>query len=471
MGITFIVFLLGIALNLSIRYVLMKNMETSVLSDLNQLMYSTRESIKYGLTSRNNSAGAMTLEGQGDYITRNISSTFQCSAQLINLGGQIIRDNTPVRFKDLLEKGAMAAEKGKAVVNLNYKGKEFNAILSYPIYIEGERMGTLGLVKDFTSTYENIEQVILFISCLEVVILLCIFLFAYILISRITNPIIKLTEGVKEVGQGDYSFSIAIKGKDEISLLLKEFIQMKEMIKEQIETIKEEKQKVETLVKGRKTFFDNVTHEMKTPLTAISGYAEMLLEERVQDEAFNKRALQRIYLESERLHSLIIDLIKVSKGLSYTKEDMKEINLKPLVEEICQDMRIKAEKYLIEIETTLMPGLIMGQENKLREVVINVIDNGIKYSKKNTIIEVKGERIQNNYVFIVATLSGVIPEPIFKNIFEPFVKCDKFTETESRGLGLYLSNEIIKDHGGFIEIENGEKVIVKIALPLKKPPN
>lgn len=442
-------------------------MEASVTTAMDQLMYSTREAIKFGLVS-GESQEETTLENQSDYLTRHISSNYQCTAQLINSSGQIISDNTQENYKEILFKGAFAAEKGKAVVNLIYEGKGLHGILAYPIYINGEKIGILNLVKDFTGPYENIRQVINFISALEGVILLCVFGFAFLLISRITKPIMKLTEGVKEVGHGDYSFSIDIKGKDEISMLLREFIHMKEMIKEQINTIKEEKQKVETLVKGRKNFFDNVTHEMKTPLTAISGYAEMLIEGRVKDEEFIKRALQRIYLESERLHSLIIDLIKVSKGLSYTKEELKEINLKILGEEISEDMTIKARKYSVSISTALEPGYIKGQENRIREVIINVLDNGIKYSSEGSTIEVRGSSIGDNYVFIVESMSGVIPRKIYENIFEPFVKCNRFSDSESRGLGLYLSNEIIKDHDGAMEIINGEKVKVIITIPLQK---
>lgn len=467
-GISLIVLLCGLALNISIRVVLIKNMEASVTLDLKQLMYTTRQSIKYRLTSDELGVGEGTLENQGSYLTRNISSTFQCTVQLQSYTGQILSDNTKEDFKGVLEKGTLAAKEGNAVVNLRYSGREFYGILSYPIYINGKNFGILNLVKDFTDSYDNIRSIIILITVLEAVIFISILIFAYFLISRITKPIIKLTKGVKEVGHGDYSFSMDIKGEDEISVLLKEFINMKEMIKNQIRTIKEEKEKVENLVKGRKNFFDNVTHEMKTPLTAISGYAEMLLEERVEDEDFNKRALQRIYLESERLHSLIIDLIKVSKGLSYTKEDMKEIQLKALVEEICGDMTIKGRKYGIDILTKVEEGNILGQENRIREVIINIIDNGIKYSREGTTIEVKGKASGDRYLLQVETLSGVIPRSIYENIFEPFVKSDKFTESESRGLGLYLSSEIMKDHGGTIEIINGERVKVQITLPLNK---
>jgi len=243
---------------------------------------------------------------------------------------------------------------------------------------------------------------------------------------------------------------------------------MKEQIKEQIKTIEEEKRKVERLEKSRKDFFDNVTHEMKTPLTAISGYAEMIKDGIATDEEFRKRAIERIYLESERLHGLIIELIEVSKGLSYIREEFKDVNIHKLVEEISEDMSIKAQKYSIKIVDNLENAIISAQSNRIRELIINLIDNGIKYSKPQEVIYIIGKIESNEYVLEVKSMSGVIPKEIYDHIFEPFIKSNKFPESESRGLGLYLCNEIIKDHGGHMEVINDHVVTVKVNIPLNK---
>ena len=91
---------------------------------------------------------------------------------------------------------------------------------------------------------------------------------------------------------------------------------MNSKIQQQITTIKSEKEKVETLENSRKQFFDNVTHEIKTPLTAIIGYAEMIKDNIVDSEEFKQKSIERIYSESRRLNLLVLDLINISKGLS-----------------------------------------------------------------------------------------------------------------------------------------------------------
>ena len=261
------------------------------------------------------------------------------------------------------------------------------------------------------------------------------------------------------MSNGDYTTSIKMQQrKDEVSILSNELIKMKEKIGEQIKTINTEKDKVETLANSRKNFFDNVTHEIKTPLTAITGYAEMLKDNIVEDEKFKKKAIERIYAESERLNTLVLDLINVSKGLS-SKMDR-------LINEICDDMKIKSDKYGLSIIRKISKGTILGQNNKIRELLINIIDNAIKYSLKSEVINIKAEEAEEKYVIEVSNKSEVIPKEIYDNIFEPLVKTTNKEEVNSSGLGLFICKEIVTEHNGTIRIENGNIIKVIIEIPL-----
>ncbi|MFR1707423.1 MAG: ATP-binding protein [Clostridium sp.] len=463
---TIIVF--GVILNLSIRHILIIRMETSIENSLNEIMYSTREAIKYRLIATELEYEKDSLSKESEYLNRYISSNFKCTVEICDTKGKVLSKNLDESFRSTLDNGNKAAQDGTAVVNLKYKDENLYGILSYPIFINEDNLGVMSIVKDYSQVYKENNKVLLFITGIEGVTLFIISALCFFVITKVTKPIIILTEGVKKVGQGDYSFQVYVSGNDEIAILSKEFSNMKDKIKEQINTIKDEKQKVEKLENSRKDFFDNVTHEMKTPLTAISGYAEMIREGMVTDEEFRERAIERIYLESERLHGLIIELIEVSKGLSYNIEDFKEVNINKLIEEIIEDMSIKAKKYSIKLTCNLENTIITAQENRLRELIINLIDNGIKYSKTEEVIYVNGKVEGNEYVLEVKSMSGIIPKEIYDHIFEPFIKSNKFEDSESRGLGLYLCNEIVKDHGGYMEIINKEIVTVKVAIPLNK---
>lgn len=356
---------------------------------------------------------------------------------------------------------------GKAVVDLKYKNNGVDAMLTYPIYIDNKYMGIVSIVKNYDTEYRNYKNTINIINIIELGTFIIIFIFLYLRTDKITEPITELTDAIKKLGYGDYNIYIDEHGKDEVAILSKEFINMRDKIKEQIETIESEKRKVFKLEKGRREFFNSVTHELKTPLTAISGYAELLLTGMVQDEDFYKRAIERIYSESDRLHKLVLELIDVSKGMYVIKEELKDVDMKELITQSCNDMNIKANKYSLKIVQNISEGIVKVQQDKIRQVLINIIDNAIKYSSGGNEIFVNSFILDDKYIIEVINYSDPIPDEIFNNIFEPFIKSNDDNK-DSRGLGLYLCNEIIKEHEGEITIENGSLVKVKISLNIKK---
>jgi len=463
LGITSILVVLGILLNISIRNVLTKNMETTLNNSLNEIMKSTREAVKYRLTIDDSVLKEELLSNQSNYLVKYISLNYECTAQINNINGDILSTNIN-NFTEEINKGTNLAINGQATANIKYTKDGVVGILSYPIHVNERFIGILNISKDYDEIYLESTKTINFLTIIEIIIFLIIFILLYIMANNITKPISALTEAVKEIGHGNYNISISPKGKDEVSILSNEFIKMKDKILEQISTIESEKDKVYILEKSRKLFFDNVTHEIKTPLTAITGYAEMIKDNMIDDEDFKKRAIERIYSESERLNLLILDLIKVSKGLSTIKEDKVDIDIEYLINQVCDDMKIKARKFNLNLFISTSPGLIIGQINKLRELLINIIDNAIKYSTGDTILITSN--IKSDYYYIYVENNSIpIPNNIYNSIFEPFIKTNNSNDSHSIGLGLYLCNEIIKEHNGEINILNGETIIVEIKIP------
>jgi signal transduction histidine kinase len=184
----------------------------------------------------------------------------------------------------------------------------------------------------------------------------------------------------------------------------------------------------------------------------------------VEDKEFDKRAIERIYSESDRLHKLVLELIEVSKGLYVAHEEYKEVDMQQLISQSCNDMSIKAKKYSLKILTNIGEGKARVQEDKIRQVMINLLDNAIKYSSGGNEIKVSSYLSANKYYIEVTNHSNPISDEIFTNIFDPFIKSTTDTNKDSRGLGLYLCRQIIKEHNGEITIENGCVVKVKIYL-------
>jgi signal transduction histidine kinase len=456
---------LGIMLNIVINQVLIKNMENNVNDSLMKVMDSTREYIKYRLLINAPAFNEEGLEQESASIVKYISLNYQCDSQITDMQGNIIQNNVNSGFEDTIKKGTKEATKGNTVVNLKYINNSLIGILYYPLYMDNNYLGVVNIVKNYNDIYGTYRKTIEIITFTEVGIFVLIFILSYVVASKITTPITSLTKAVKQVGEGDFKVSIKIKGNDEVGILSREFINMKDKIKEQMLTINLEKGKVDNLEKSRNEFFNRVTHELKTPLTAITGYAEMLLEEIVVDEEFNKIALKSIYSESNRLNKLVLDLIEVSKGLSLVEEEKKSINMLTVLNQICNDMSIKARKYSLEIERYISQGEILGQHNKIKELIINIIDNAIKYSINGEKIIVRSRLSEGYYTLEVENKGEPIPEEIFNHIFDAFVKSEETRDEQSRGLGLYICKEIVKNHNGELIIKNGEIIITKIKIP------
>ncbi|AVP65441.1 sensor histidine kinase [Clostridium sporogenes] len=462
-GLIFILIVSMVVMNVAITNVLNSNMENGINNFLKQVMNSTHEYVKYTLVTNSTKDKKEALVEEGNYIIKHISLNYECKCDIRDINYKLIEGNVPEEFRSITKKSKEIVMDGKAVVDLKYKNNGVDAMLTYPIYIDNKYMGIVSIVKNYDTEYRNYKNTINIINIIELGTFIVIFIFLFLRTNKITEPITELTDAIKKLGYGDYDIYIAEHGKDEVAILAREFINMRDKIKEQIETIESEKNKVYKLEKGRKEFFNSVTHELKTPLTAISGYAELLLTGMVQDEEFDKRAIERIYSESDRLHKLVLELIDVSKGMCVIEEELKYIDIKELIIQSCNDMNIKANKYSLKIVQNISEGTVKAQQDKIRQVLINIIDNAIKYSYGGNEIYVNSYILDNKYVIEVINNSNPIPDEIFNNIFEPFIKSSNDNK-DSRGLGLYLCNEIIKEHNGEITIENGSLIKVKITL-------
>lgn len=463
-GILTILIILGIVMNFSISAILKKDMENKIINSLEEVMKSTREAIKYRLTIDPSVDKRKLLLQEAEYLNNYIYLNYESNSKIMGLDNEVYISNIKNNL-DNIDTLFLKALDGEVVVNLKYTDTGVDGYLTYLIFINKQSLGVLHLEKNFDDTYIQYNKIIVFIRLTVIIIFSFILLLSYLMASRVTYPITLLTKGIKEVGEGNYGISISYKGNDEIAIVSKEFNNMNSKIQQQITTIKREKEKVETLEKSRKQFFDNVTHEIKTPLTAIIGYAEMIKDNIVDNEEFKKKSIERIYSESERLNLLVLDLINISKGISTIDENKMDINLGDLLNQICDDMQIKANKYRININRDIYEGFIYGRINKIRELIINIIDNAIKYSRNSNDIYVNGEVKEDNYIIEVINSGQIIPEEVYNSIFDPFIRNNNYEDEDSRGLGLYLCSEIVKDHDGEITITNGERIIVNIKLP------
>ncbi|QAA31976.1 histidine kinase [Clostridium manihotivorum] len=465
LAISIILIAFSLILNILIRQVLVYNMENSISRSMEDIMKSSREYVKYRLMVNDKLSDDDILKNDASYISKYISLNYESNSKVMDMQGNILNNDDSNESMGGESKLIANAKKGEAVVKIKYIKDNVQGDMVFPVYINSRYLGIIYLNKSYSDILVTYKNTINTITIIQIIILVIILATSFLITAKITKPVSDLTNAVKKVGEGIYDINIRVNSKDEVGILSMEFINMKEKICNQINTIKNEKEKVEKLEKARRDFFNNVTHELKTPLTAISGYAELLLEGIVTDSDFKNRALERIYSESERLHSLVLELIDISKGISFIEEDVEDIDMKLLISEICDDMSIKAKKYSLEIEQKVSKGTIPGRINKIRELLINILDNAIKYSVGSSPILIKTYIKENFYIIEVVNKGELIPGEVYNNIFQPFTKGSDVRE-DSRGLGLYICSEIVRMHNGKISIENGEIITANIELPL-----
>ena len=294
--ITITLIFLGLSLNISVRKILKDNMENSITNSLKEVMKSTRESIKYTLSVRDYVLKDKALAQEANYLIEYISLNYESSLEICDVNGELLSSNidtSPVEFKNNLPE----VKDGKTIVNIKYTNNNLTGVLSYPLIINKSYIGIINLTKDYTPLLIDYKKATTTLTLIEILLIIFIFIISYRLIKKITDPVEILTSASKKLGEGNYDININTNGNDEISILSKEFINMKSKIQEQILDIEREKEKVEKLAISRKIFFDTVTHELKTPLTSIIGYSEMILENVVDDESFKLRAINRAVSE------------------------------------------------------------------------------------------------------------------------------------------------------------------------------
>lgn len=223
-----------------------------------------------------------------------------------------------------------------------------------------------------------------------------------------------------------------------------------------LQSIDKQNREKDAVANMRKEFSANVSHELKTPLTSISGYAEIMKDGLVRPEDM-KTFSERIYNEASRLITLVEDIMKLSKLDEGAVElEKEEVDFYMLTREICSRLAPQAEKRNVRVEVTGEPVHYLGVRQVLDEMLYNMIENAIKYNKEGGLVSVwVGNTLQGIKIIVRDTGIG-IPKEELERIFERFYRVDKSHSKATGGTGLGLS--IVKHgalmHGAKIDVDS-----------------
>lgn len=226
----------------------------------------------------------------------------------------------------------------------------------------------------------------------------------------------------------------------------------------------------QALDRMRQEFTANVSHELKTPLTSISGYAEMI-ESGIAKDGDVKTFAAKIHKEAGRLVTLIGDIIR----LSQLEEEPSQIQpvrveMASLVEECTDSLAISADKHKVSLETDVTPCTVRGDRNMLYELVYNLCDNAIRYNKENGSVLISVKPRKGRVVLKVKDTGIGIPKEHQARIFERFYRVDKSRskQTGGTGLGLAIVKHIAEQHKAAIALDSEEGIGTEITVMFER---
>ena len=276
---------------------------------------------------------------------------------------------------------------------------------------------------------------------------------SFVLSHRISKPVVQIARSVERIRSGDLDAHVEITTDDEIGRLAR-------AINELVEKLKTDIAEVKKLQKVRTEFLANVSHELRTPIFAIQGFIETLLNGAIDDSAVNRSFLKKTKAHAERLNTLLEDLINISQIESgEMKMSFRYFNVKEFLEAVVKDFQEMGHQKNISVAGTHATANdieVLGDRDRLRQALNNLIDNAIKYSPPGGHVVVSADETDGS-VRISVTDTGVgIAAEHQGRIFERFYRVDKDRSREvgGTGLGLAIVKHIIEAHGSLIEVRS-----------------
>ena len=290
------------------------------------------------------------------------------------------------------------------------------------------------------------------------VVMLLLGMVAMHLISfLLTKPIRHLTRATKKMAAGDYAYRARKVSNDELGQLTLDFNHMAEALEENINKLEDE-------IQAKEDFVGAFAHELKTPLTAIIGYADMLRSRKL-DEEKSFLSANYIYTEGKRLEAMSIRLLDIMVT-RHGQAQFQEVQAESLFQYLQAMFRTNEDMKFVY---TFEEGIVWAESNLIITVLINLMDNAVKASEPGSTIEVKGMAKEKGYLFQVKDYGMGIAEEEIQKITKAFYMVDKSRarERNGAGLGLALCAEILSLHHSSLSIESklGEGTCIGFLLP------
>jgi len=383
-----------------------------------------------------------------------------------------------------------------------YRGSESDQILA----------STSGLRMAISKTHSFVTDSVNIISTFMILaIILALSLFA-ITSRSIIAPIERVRNAVHEIGQGGKNVRIKGASNDEMGELVKTFNNMsitlenarkkeethrrdlkrqvssktrniqkavaeltntKAAIMNMMEDLQEANDNLKELDQAKTNFLNIVSHELKTPLTAINAHLEIILDSKKGLSKQQKNSLDAITRNSSQLRMLIENILEISRIESNRFElNITKVNINEIIQQVADNLRILAERKSLKLEVDMgkLPN-IDADEIRIREIISNLISNSVKFTESGSII--LGARRNKNEIVVSVSDSGIgIPEEMVNKLFTKFFQVDASLGRKygGTGLGLSITKQLVELQGGKIWVKSdyGKGSVFTFTLPISR---
>lgn len=270
--------------------------------------------------------------------------------------------------------------------------------------------------------------------------------------NRQTKILNTIVDALQRISAGDLSVRLPESGTPELRRIGK-------LVNQIVGNLKEDIAKLEKLERVRSEFLANVSHELRTPIFSIQGFIETLIDGAIDDENVNRDFLQKAYQHSERLNTLLNDLIEISRIESgEMRMSFRYFDISQFLSTLTEEMQPIAKKkdILLEYRSDSHEVLVLGDRDRLRQAISNLIDNSIKYTDRGGKIEVGFAELPNSVRVFVRDNGTGIGEEHLARIFERFYRVDKDRSRSvgGTGLGLAIVKHIVEAHNSKIDVKS-----------------
>lgn len=443
------VVILQFVLSNSIRSYYYKNVEDILTS---QIEYSTDFYSKYFSTFTIDDI----IMGDVDLFWRYTTA----QVQLLSLDGNLLMDSLgvvhegPINTTDVIR--AKNLEKGVWIGNVHYDDSPVLAV-SLPLRNHEDAIGIIRFITSLEETNNTINRIVVLLILIGLFVIGISGIVSIFLANSIVKPLLEVTKVAEKMADGQLQVRGQVRINDEIGQLSNTLNFMAEELlkKEQI----------------KNDFISSVSHELRTPLTSIKGWAITLQGDDNIDPGLLSDGLKIIETESDRLSKMVEDLLDFSKFIS------ARVSLEKAIFPIRETILMLKKQYMprardndIDLNVSISDdvGLFLGDENRIKQLLLNLLENAVKFTPAGGRVDLDAYTQDNNLVLTVKDTGIGIPPEDLPHVKEKFYK-GKHSKSHS-GIGLSICQEIVSLCNGSLEIESevDKGTVVKVVLPIKE---